>query len=257
MKKTLLKVYKEIIQNADIYITLLIAVIVGVLGIMQSVSLEIVSAVILATLGLIAFSLLSSRRAISENSNTNKEVFAKLSELSSVSKVSDVFREGYPNLVNEIRTAKSIKVFSIGLTTTIIYYFDFQQMLSKDGTIQFLVSDKSDALMNILAFRGSGTRDPEKYKIAVNANLERAITLQRHLQNSEQIEFREIPYFPTYGIFIIEDQSGETKIHIQLNAFRTGGNQNPGFIVTKEDGHWFEHFQEQFEMAWEAGTPVE
>ena len=216
MQKVFSRIYHEIVHN----IIIAIAIIVGILGVIQVLPFEITSAAILVTLGLIATSLLSLRKASDVVRNSNDQVVADLENLSvalfSPPKVSDVFVSGYPDLSKEVESARNIKIFSIGLATIDRYYFQFVQMLSNGGSIQILVSDTSDNLMEILAFRSSSVREPEKYENLVSGNLERFQILHKHAVDGTKLEFREIPYFPTFGMFIIEDRHKQVKIHTQL-----------------------------------------
>jgi hypothetical protein len=261
MKKTLLKIYNEFIHNIDIYTIILIAIVVGILGVVQLVSFEVISAAILATLGLIATSLLASRKSSDETRSINNQVVDNLEKLLAIlyskPKVGDVFFYGYPDLTAEIRSAKVIKIFSIGMATTIHYYFEFAHMLSNGGSIQILVSDGlSDSLMEVLAFRSSSVRDPQRYRDLLFSTIERAQTLRQYAKDKVNLEFRKIKYYTTFGIFIIENVQHETKIYVQLNAFRTGGSQNPGFVLTTKDNHWFTYFLDQFKNAWDSGEPI-
>ena len=116
MKIQFSKIFKEIIQNIDIYLVISVAIVVGVLGVMQFVSFEIISAATLATLGLIAVSLLASRKTSDEIKTVNTHVLANLEKLSPAlkkPKISDVFVFGYPVLSDEIKSAKSIKSLSV------------------------------------------------------------------------------------------------------------------------------------------------
>jgi hypothetical protein len=231
---------------------------------MQIVSFEIISAATLATLGLIAISLLASRKTSDEIKTVNAHILTNLEKLSSAlkkPKVNDVFVYGYPALSAEIKSAINIKLFSIGLDTTINNYKDdFQDMLARGGSIQILVSDKSDRLMEILAFRGSGVRDPEKYRNSVVANLEKAQTIYEFMEDNNidksLLQIREIPYFPTAGMFIIESENRDIKIHVQITSFRVRGTKSPGFEVTRADGEWFTYFLDQFQSVWASGKTV-
>lgn len=61
-------------ENLDLYITILIAFAIAVLGIVQVAGVQIVMAVMLIVIGLIASSLLANRRATAELRNTSNEL---------------------------------------------------------------------------------------------------------------------------------------------------------------------------------------
>ena len=60
-------------ENLDVYISVPLAIIIAVLGILNQVSFEIIGASILGTLALLSASLLSNRKASSEIKTTTEK----------------------------------------------------------------------------------------------------------------------------------------------------------------------------------------
>lgn len=249
-------------ENIDLYLTVLLAIVVAILGITGVANFEIISAVMLAILGLIANSLLASRRSTQEMQEAAyqlKTQFEKLQqEIRRESSIAEVLSKGYPNLAQEIRSAKNVSIVAIYLSGELTrYYSDFAQVLKQGGTLRFLLSESSPKTLQMMVYRSSSRREPETVKTTIKDTLARMKTLRGVTSNADLLQVKAMPYVTSYGIIIIDSIEGNSKAYIKLTGFRNTGSEQPVFKLDEQtDKDWFEYFRNQFNTMWSAGQEV-
>jgi hypothetical protein len=248
-------------KNIDIYLTIMLAIGVAVLGVAGVADYEIISAATLGTLGLIAAAILTGRRTTAELEDAASQLDAGIKtlerEIRGKRRVSDIFSQGYPDLSNEFRTARAISILGYSLSSTITrYYGEFAELLKRRGTLRFLVVSSIPEALTMLVARSYSMHETDVMRNHIESNLARLGTLGE-LARSRQMQIRTIPYVPPYGMVIIEGLDGMCKAYMKIISFKNPDNQHPSFEVTNEvDSVWFQFFVEQFERMWDIGNEM-
>jgi len=75
------------------------------------------------------------------------------------------------------------------------------------------------------------------------------------MSDSESVfQVKFLPYIPPYGIWLIDADSPQAEIWVELYTFRD--EPEPSFqLLPNRDGIWFTFFQRQFETMWSASRP--
>src|SRR4029078_397713 len=116
-------IIKEIHQgeNIDLYLTIVLAFSVALLGIFQIARFEIISGVILAMIGLMATSLLANRRSNSELKDSSLQLQQMIQKLQATLQqppsVSDILDQGYPDFRERLATARAAYFLGAVLST--------------------------------------------------------------------------------------------------------------------------------------------
>ena len=250
-------------KNLDIYITILIAITISILGVIKAVGFETIGAATLITLGALSYSLLESRRSKKELRKTSNQLVMELKFLQSIIQKekclsADFLSFEYPDLSNSLQQAKKVSILGYSLVTTVTrYYPEFEYLLKQGGSLRFLLPTPDEKIASIMAFRSSSmTNNVDLVLRTVQNSVARIKALIKFSTNSQQIQVREISYLPPFGLVIIEDFNGNAKVYVKIMAFRTPG-QLPCFEVNRHtDNIWFSYFTNQFEKLWKISIEI-
>jgi hypothetical protein len=192
-------------ENLDIYVTLVLAIVVAILGIIGIVGFDVLGATILATLGLLSASHLENRRMNAELITATTKLNTELIELKHLARnestVTDVLTQGYPDLSQEILLAKCVKVLGIGLSSTSSrYYSQFSQLLRNGGKLKVIATENLPHLIELMAFRSRSARDTETQIHTYQGNLARIKSLIQLSSNPDNVQLRTIPYILDFRV---------------------------------------------------------
>lgn len=250
-------------ENLDVYLSIPLTIVIAILGILNVVSFEIVGAGILATLALLSASLLSNRKTSSEAKISIEKLNSAVRDLERTiqkdSTISDVFTKSYPDMSQEIRSAKNVSVLSLALSSTISRYFtEFSQVVKNGGSLKFIVCDTSPKILELLTLRSQSIRTADDYLYTHQSNLARVKSLRQLISTSECVQARALPYLPSVGMVAIEYPNKRSRIYVQLIAFKNKFETTPGFIVDQvDDPYWYDFFFSQFNEYWTISQSIE
>ncbi|MEW5717114.1 MAG: hypothetical protein AB1817_00665 [Chloroflexota bacterium] len=260
MKKAFNEMIKEIKQgeNLDIYVTILLAIVVAVLGITPIVDDKVIAAVTLATLALLATSLLGTRRASSEMKDSYEKLATNVRRLEDKieepSHISDFLIRAYPDFTEQFKKAKRVSIEGSTLSSTVTRYFaEFQQLLQRGGSLRILVTKATPEVLAMQVFRSSSIKDPVLMKNTSESNLAMIKSMADKVPNPALLEVRTMPYLASYSLFIIESEDGTSKIYAKLLPFQKPEPESPTLeLHSKHDSKWFQFFFDQYERLWKA-----
>lgn len=245
-------------ENLDLYLTITLSVIVAVLGIIGITQFQILSAAILAVLGLLANSLLANRRNTSNVKDATNDLRAEIQTLKSNFLSLDnpsifLLQKGFPDFSQEFHSATRISILGASLhSTTIRYYSDYEKALRRGAYLRVIASEPSPNLLEMLAFRTYALKDSKLLGRSIKDHL----SLFQGLSSlsSGKCETKTIGLVIPFGLVIIENSDGTAKIFVKMMAFRTPGSEYPVFKINNQNNkEWFDFFYNQFEMLWNAG----
>jgi len=247
-------------ENLELYLTIILAITVAILGILQIAKFEVISAVILATLGLLASSLLSSRRVITDVKASFDELNAavKALETQGVGHISELLTRSYPDFTEQIRTAKRVSIEGSTLMSTVTRYAgEFARLLQRGGTLRILVSEPVPEVLAMQVFRSSSLKDPTEMKKLMEGNVAVMKALADKASSPDQFEIRVMPYLAPYSLVIIEGDDDISRAYVKLLPFQRPEPESPTFEVHSQyDGEWFQFFLDQFERMWAQSRKV-
>lgn len=253
--KTFQDIWKDIRsgKNLDVYATLVVSIVISVLGVIGVANQNIIASAILATLALVSFNILLSRR----DNEEIKDSF--ISSTISGGLAKRFFIQEYDRLFLRKTLSTSHKAFFWGLTfeTTLpLIQFTLEQGLESGLDVRFLLLKRNSNATEMTAFRNR-----HKDVTQVNLDLESALTRLKVINSKKlkgKIEVREIDYLPPWTIIATDHHLPTGKMFVRLMSFRTPNETRPTFELDGlTDNDWHKFFCQQFEMVWAEAEPVD
>ena len=261
MFKAIKAAFEDIRQgnNLDLYLIIILAFTIATLGLLQVAQFEVIGSVILALLGIIASSLLTSRRAVGDLQNTSDSLKTVISQLEQKDKhlasFSDITHLGYPDIKADLRTASKVSILSTLIARPVTdYHRELLLMLRAGGQVQILLSEPTTEVVSMQLFRSSSTFQDSDYVITSSKNAIRTIGLMRSdSSDSKALQARVMPYIAPFSLINIEQKDGCSKSYVRLMTFRSSGSEQPTFIIdSRQDSDWYKFFCDQFDAMWSA-----
>jgi len=233
-------------QNFDVYITIVLAIIVAILGTFGLASQSIISSAILATLGLLSFSVLANRR---ENEDLSKHL-AKIRE-QNVSPT-DIFKRDYDRLeLREVtRNARKVFFWGFSFTTSVPMLGDYILTGVQDGLeARFLLVEPSSNSARMAVF-GASKEAESDFDMSIKGSLVRLSRFQKS-STVGKLEVRVVDYFPPYRIIAIDPHLPTGRMIVRMTSPTRYRDGAPVFELTRaKDEKWFDYFATQFEYIW-------
>jgi hypothetical protein len=226
-------------RNIELYATIALAISIATLHAFHIVKIEIVCAALLATLALIANSLIGIRRT--------------LSSLRNPSSLRDVFhmRRDAPSVDGLIRQARSLDICGMSLLSITTQHRDLLlDILRKGCRVRLLLLDPRDAGLMQLVSGFVTSMTARTHADAVRSSLE-ALTTDP-VFSSSNLEVRTYGNPLAHGLMIIDAGTEDARIRVELYMAKRMPASAPGFFVCKAtDPAWYDVFEEEFAEIWE------
>lgn len=226
-------------ENIELYLTVSIAIIVAILGLLNVANAELVSSLTLATLGLFAFSALQNRRKIDKLLNQSSG--------SGFSLLNDPL-----DLDERLNQATSIAHNGITLVGTSNKRLGiFAKCLSQaDGDVQLLLVDPDSIALDVAAQRFAKHQDASLFRIETQHALSNFNPLYKKYESNFQI--RLLPAMAPYSIWIIDRNTPYAEIWLGLYPFRADRQAEPWIkFFPHQDREMFDFLIEQFDVMWD------
>jgi hypothetical protein len=237
-------------KNLEIYLTALIALAVGVLGVFSVVNTQVVAAATLATLALVAVNALGPRHQVTD---LESQVTA-LGRLVEAKLAGDGFlTKDRLDLGQRIARADDIRLAGVTLSRTVrAYVDDLQTSLERGASVKVLVIDPTGTVPEEAARRSTIPDQPDVFEHRVRSTL----YVLRDLRASKRLEVRLLPFMPAFGLLMLDPGDDDGVIYVELGTHRSSG-RDPAFTLTAHRDHdWCRHFAGEFDRMWEVARAV-
>jgi len=230
-------------DNLDLYLLGTVALVFTVLGITGISDVKTTSAVVVALLALLAFSQIRSRRLIEQIRTESRGGVNTL-----------FFREYPAELVERRRHAHDLLLIGHALARTMTNLrSDLAAILAGGGRIRVLVLDPTDEpLLSAAALRIRHHPGPEKLRARIMTTLDDLTGLRDGTRG--RLELRVSSALPSVGFHCIDVGEPRGLVSVWHYEYRPSGEAAPGFTLEPLDGVWYQHFVDEAERLWEAGT---
>jgi hypothetical protein len=224
-------------ENLDGYVTIAVAVTVGILAFFDVVPITKVSSVILAVLAVLAFSIVMTRTDISD--------VAKMQI-----KPGHQFFADFPSELVQVRNSSNdIYLIGVDLGRTIETSFGaFSHNLSHGARIRILIADPAADDSAIDARCQFSKPDIADLRDGIRHSLRKLERLKT--STGGNLEVRMTRSALKFGLNFIDVTKATATLYVQLYSFRLQGESRPIFKLTVADGEWFECYQSQAEALW-------
>ncbi|WP_368396755.1 hypothetical protein [Streptomyces sclerotialus] len=239
-------------EHLEIYLTVLLSLTLAVLGAFDLASGKVLAAATLATLALLAGSLLGSR-------HRTAALMAQVQDLrGGRGSAMDFLARDKPELVEQVRRARDIRIVGVTLSRTLRDLIDELQRCATTGaTVRVALIDPASSAPEEAARRSTLPDRPEMF---VN-RLRPSVDLLRELVGTPgcagQVEVRFLPFVPAFGLVLLDPEQPNGIIHVDIYSHRSASGDAVFSLRPERDGQWYARYQAEFDRMWEFGRPVE
>jgi len=238
-------------RNLEIYVTVALSLTFGVLGILDVVEPRAVAAATLGTLALLAVSNVGSRHRLDDlTRSVNAAVQADVP-------IDRVLAVKAPALDDDLRAATDIRLVGVTLSRTVRDLVgSLDRRLRAGAVLRVVVIDPDSSAPLQAVARTLGVTSPAFYQPRVASTIDILAALGSLPGSAGRIEIRLLPYVPTFGMYLVDPQTPDGRIYVELYQHRSL-KPNPCFNLRADrDGRWYAFFLEQFDILWDSARPV-
>lgn len=246
----------SLIDYGPIVITVVVGAIVSIRMIYQpqSQSTDIYLQWILIILLLIAVTELVDRFRVLRSSEK------KLDQLMSISKGSSgaqgFFFHQMPDLRDRFFKAKSIAISGVSLLgTSNNYHPALSNRLLARIPIRIMVvdPDRDKTYADLAVFRLESHEEQADLRGNILTALKNFSLIKNKGHDQNCFKIKVLPYPISYGIWIIDDNTTDAEIWVELYAFRF--TPDPVFrLLPSRDKEWYEYFRDEYNRMWNAAS---
>jgi hypothetical protein len=239
-------------QNLEIYVTALLSLSLAVLGAFSWVSDDVLSAATLATLALLAGSLLGSRRQVADLTAQ-----VRAGGRGNIS-AEDFLSGDKPEVLQQVRDAQDISIMGVTLARTLRNLVDeLERRAAAGAVIRIAVIDPHTTAPVEAARRSTLPDRPEVYVNRLRPSVDLLRELADRAGPSGRIEVRFLPFVPAFGLVLLDAGRSRGVVHVDVYSHSSASGDAVFTLRPGRDGHWYEHYQAEFERVWEAGRPAD
>jgi hypothetical protein len=242
-------------KNLELYLILVLLIVLLIADVIGFENESALTEIIIASLTLLIYGLITDRQVQEITNNQLDTIDERLKNIeenvSNGTNISALFLKGYPDLSEEFKSAKSVKVLGISLRRTLMNYLkDFQATATKRVEINIVLSEPTECVLEFQKFR-----NPRLSKQNLASNIHSAIEDMVNLHNElESLHIRTIPFLAPMSTFIFERFDGSATAYIRFRSFRIYPTEQHTIIVQKDKApEIFSFYEKQFTTMWEAG----
>ncbi|MEV4413623.1 DUF5919 domain-containing protein [Catellatospora sp. NPDC049609] len=241
-------------RELEVHLSIALALVVGVLGLLDVVGAPVVTAATLATLAVMAMSVLVNRRQMGE-------VERSMRALSEAVRHRDTENVSVDSLLRESTSGAGAlgsgmsDVGMLGVTlgrTLRSNYHELEKLLREGARIRVALLDPASGAPEEAARRCGVGHQPEIFQ----QRLQLSVGLLRQLSATAgpgSVEVRLLPFAPAVGLLVTDPGTGGGRVHLDIYAHRPVGPEPVLVLRRDRDPGWFAHFVDEFERVWANG----
>lgn len=245
MPKSFQRIWKEVRsgENLDAYLTIVVALVLSALNILGVTLSQQLPAITLAVLALLAIASLVSRHRVEDLTNnlaSMREIFVTEFDLQT--------------LKNELALADEIWLFGASLDDVVKdYYSMFEKKLKDRKTIRAMVIDPdAPAILELSEMRAYANPDTHRAGAKALATLSDLCVLRKIAPDA--LHLRTLKYPITHRMIALNPLQPDGKLYISNYPFGTSGGSLPKFLLSAQDGRWYNLYKQEAENLWNAGN---
>lgn len=228
-------------ESIDLYATILLAFILVVLSILNLVSPDLVAALTLSVLGLLAISNLVNRHRVDE-------LISKVA-----GSKTDFFLDEFPSDFRDNLQAAS-EVWIVGVTLRGIvknYYGLMEQKLRQGHQLRVLLVHPEGSAVETAVDRiyAPSSRNTAKKGLDIRDDLQALCELR--LIAPGNLDLRTIQNPMTFGAVCLNASTAIGTLYLEHLPFRTVAGTIPKFVLRAADGKWFDLFKAEIQTLWD------
>lgn len=241
-------------------LTVVVAGVVGILGVFNQVGQEMVSAATLAVLAAVSAELAVSWRHSQAADESVQGLASAVEAQTSRPSLDRIVERAVPgSWTAEARHARLICVVGVTLSRTIRTALpELEWCLAGGGTVHVAVpypggATKDDNDLLLEATRRHGLADDSS---ALGNRLDATLETLGHLAHASDrghLEVRYLPFVPNVCLVLIDPDAPNGRGHVDVYAHRPGAHEPCLSLSCRREPEWFAHFTAEFDQLWAAG----
>lgn len=242
-------------KDVEVYLSIGLALSVGVLGLVDVVGNDTVAAATLATLAVIAVSLLVSRHQMAQLEQGVRGLTATVRDQSLAGVSLDrLLSASTAGAGLPIAGAQDIRISGVTLNRTIRNNYDELERLLRDGaSIRIALIDPDGSAPEEAARRCSVPDEPQIFEHRLNPTLGLLRRLSATSPRRGRVEVRLLPFVPAVGLILIDVEQAAGRVFVDVYAHRPIGPEPVLSLERDRDPRWYRHFAQEFDRIWAAG----
>lgn len=232
-------------ENLDLYLTVAIAITVGILSITGLAPTNWIPSITLTVLALLAFSALQNRHYFQESLLHSTETSRKI-------RAADFLRLEQQLSDKDFAFANTIWISGITLTrTTREYMHIFGQRLVAGAEIRIALTDATK--QNVLeeySIRSVGDTNAKYWKNRLDTILTVIDATASVLGSRGKLEVGHVPFIQAFGLVLIDPDQPHGVCYVEIYHHKSSERQATFKLTKADDPYWFDHYKRQYEIVW-------
>ena len=226
-------------ENLDLYMTVVVAIGLPLLNLLGIASDEHVQTLTPAVLGLLAVTSL-----------VNRHRMADLHQALSGSPT-DMFLEEFPeDLKNNLELASELWLVGVSLHRTINFnYATLERKLREGNKIRVLVVHPEGPGVEMAVSRNYTRKEVAVTSTRIRDNLQLLCDLRATAP--ERMEIRTIQNPLSYGVIATNPNAATGALYIEHYTFGVSPISMPRYVLTAQDGKWYDFFKQEIFSMWD------
>jgi hypothetical protein len=238
-------------------LTIGVALVVGLLGLLGVVDLEVVSAATLSILALICFDMMGSRR---HYRGTESAVHALASTVGALQRhlpadaVTVVAAGAVPGLAH----ARDIRLVGVTLNRTIRNQLaTLESCLTTGGTVRIVLIDPASSAAREAARRNGLSEYPDVFEHRIRPTIDLLHYLAALPNRNGDLHVRFTTYVPSFGLTMVDPDTAYGRLTVDIYSHRPGEREPVLSLAAADNLPWYRHFRSEFDYIWESARPAD
>lgn len=134
---------------------------------------------------------------------------------------------------------------------------ELERRATAGAVIKIAVIDPHTTATAEAARRSTLPDRPEVYVNRLRSSMDLLRELADRPGGAERVEVRFLPFVPAFGLVLLDTGRSHGVIHVDIYSHSSASGDAVFSLRPGRDGHWYEHFQAEFERVWESGRPAD
>jgi hypothetical protein len=237
-------------RSLDLVVTSAVALVVGVLGMLNLAGSSVLAGATLATLGVLAAGSLTARVQMHGLTDITRRHFT---EPPSADRLLTTSSSG---LDVDLSQAWEIGLIGVTLNRTVRNHaVELRECVRRGGTVRIAVIDPDGEVLGEAARRSTSPGATGIFAHRLQPTLDLAATLCA-LPGPGRAEVRLLDFVPAVGLVAVDAHQPHGHLHVDIYSHTFGGREPALTLHPGRDHLWYQHFRAEFDQIWAAGRPV-
>jgi hypothetical protein len=244
-------------RQIDLWVTLTIAFVVGILGVFDVVNESVVASATLAVLGLVSVASLGGRMQIATLTGAVATLVEDTqSRLNGEVSADRLLSASSSGTDSEFDGATDIRIIGVTLARTVRNQYDMlERRLLHGAVIRIAIIAPTPEVLREAARRSTIPESPEIFENRLRPTLDLLAQLGR-TPGAGRLEVRLLSFVPAFGLIAIDPDESRGIIRVDIYSHRSTGQEPTMPLRADRDRRWYTHFLREFDRIWWTGEPV-